>query len=69
MHSVLFRIWSCFTSKTTLEDEDTKTQKLGDVSKATELPIGCTEPRSPPEDGQPPPPFHAGSTLLSKQVS
>lgn len=36
--------------------------------QATELPTGINEPSSPPEDGQPPP-SHAGSMLLHKQVS
>lgn len=69
MHSVLLRVWSCFTAKAALEDEatqdhvnevGTQSSEVGDVATATELPIGLTEPRSPPEDGQPPPPFHAG---------
>lgn len=78
MYSALLCMWSCFTVKATLEDEAnqdhvnevrTQSSEVGDVAKATGLPLGLTEPRSPPEDGQPPPPFHAGSTLLSKQVS
>lgn len=78
MHSVLLCVWSCFTAKAALEDEATQdhvnevrtqSSEVGDVATATELPIGLTEARSPPEDGQPRPPFHAGSTFLSKQVS